>query len=101
MFRDKLNSLVLNLKDNEMILGKPLVVKGIAVVPVISVSLGFASGGNEGKVFGGGFGVRLNPVALIIIRDDEAFVYKLPVTKSDDEYFSFLKPSFKFKNLIT
>ena len=66
--------------DVNEIVGTPIVVQdGVTIIPVSKVSFGFASGGSDfqGKradpvnPFGGGAGagVKMEPVAFIVIRD--------------------------------
>ena len=65
--------------DSNTIIGKPITVDGITILPVSKVSVGFASGGTDfnGKnaankdLFGGGSGagVNIQPVAFLVIKD--------------------------------
>lgn len=73
--------------DADVIIGKPIEVDGITVVPVSKVSLGLASGGSDfpsksaGKtVFGGGggAGVNITPVSFLVIKN--GFVKAIPIT---------------------
>ncbi len=65
-----------SLATTETIVGKPVQVDNLTVLPVIKLSVGFASGGAEGKgekdksggtgtVGGGGGGASVNPVGFI------------------------------------
>ena len=68
--------------DVNTIVGSPInTVDGITLIPVSKVSLGFASGGSDfptknqaagqGNAFGGGSGagVKIDPVAFLVIKD--------------------------------
>lgn len=78
---DKLRAMV----DADTIIGTPLVVGNITLLPVSRVSFGLATGGsdfpskNQSGLFGGGggAGVTINPVAFIAINGEN--VHMLPV----------------------
>ena len=64
--------------DSETIIGKPIEVGSITIIPVSKVSFGLASGGSEfpsknsnAKMFGGGSGagVTVSPIAFMVIKD--------------------------------
>lgn len=68
--------------DVNTIVGQPLQVEGVTIIPVSRVSMGFASGGSDftGKnqkpeadnAFGGGSGAGINiiPVAFLIVKGE-------------------------------
>ncbi|MEA1906746.1 MAG: spore germination protein GerW family protein [Euryarchaeota archaeon] len=67
------------------IVGEPITVAGKTVVPISKVSFGFGSGGGEGKRDeesgfggGGGGGAKIEPVAFLVVSEDE--VKLLPAT---------------------
>ncbi len=78
---DKLRAMV----DADTIIGTPVVVGNITLVPVSRVSFGLATGGSDfpsksdKQLFGGGggAGVTVNPVAFICINGDN--VHMMPV----------------------
>ncbi len=78
---DKLRAMV----DADTIIGTPIVVGNITLLPVSRVSFGLATGGsdfpskNNQQLFGGGggAGVTVNPVAFICINGDN--VHMMPV----------------------
>lgn len=78
---DKLRTMV----DADTIIGTPIVVGNITLLPVSRVSFGLATGGsdfpskNNQQLFGGGggAGVTVNPVAFICINGDN--VHMMPV----------------------
>lgn len=65
--------------DADTIIGTPITVEGITLIPVSKVAFGMATGGSDFPnksnmaVFGGGggAGVSINPVAFIAIKDGE------------------------------
>jgi uncharacterized spore protein YtfJ len=70
----------------ETIIGEPIVVGSVTLIPVSRVSIGFAAGGggkdtktNSGAGTGGG--VTITPIAFISIINDRVQV--LPVEKND------------------
>lgn len=78
---DKLRTMV----DADTIIGTPIVVGNVTLLPVSRVSFGLATGGsdfpnkNGQELFGGGggAGVTVNPVAFICINGDN--VHMMPV----------------------
>ncbi len=78
---DKLRTMV----DADTIIGTPIVVGNITLLPISRVSFGLATGGSDfpskssGQLFGGGggAGVTVNPVAFICINGDN--VHMMPV----------------------
>jgi len=78
---DKLRGMV----DADTIIGTPLTVDGITLVPVSKVSFGLATGGSDfpskqgAQLFGGGggAGVSINPVAFIAISNGN--VHMMPI----------------------
>ncbi len=78
---DKLRAMV----DADTIIGSPIVVGNITLLPVSRVSFGLATGGsdfpskNNQQLFGGGggAGVTVHPVAFICINGDN--VHMMPV----------------------
>ena len=78
---DKLRTMV----DADTIIGTPIVVGNVTLLPVSRVSFGLATGGSDfpsksgQQLFGGGggAGVTVNPVAFICINGDN--VHMMPV----------------------
>ena len=75
---DKLQSML----RSETVMGEPVVVGSVTIIPVISVSVGAGSGGGEGTDEkgnrgdgGGGMGGgKVTPTAVIIVKGDEVSV---------------------------
>jgi sporulation protein YtfJ len=72
--------------DVNNVIGEPIVVGDITIIPVSKVSVGFGGGGSDyvknvgsGEPFGGGVGggVKVTPIAFIVIKGDS--VRMLPV----------------------
>lgn len=78
---DKLRTMV----DADTIIGTPIVVGNITLIPVSKVSFGLATGGSDfpsktnQNIFGGGggAGVTVNPVAFICVNGEN--VHMMPV----------------------
>lgn len=83
---EKLRAMV----DTDTIIGTPLNVGKITLIPVSKISFGMATGGSDfptkgnGTVFGGGggAGMSVNPVAFIVVNGDN--VHMMPVYNQMD-----------------
>ena len=75
-----LNSILARLETivrAETILGKPIEVEGVTLIPVSKISIGFGAGGsnsasgekNEASGGGGGGGASIQPVAFIVVEE--------------------------------
>lgn len=82
---DKIRSVI----DSETIIGDPIVVNDITIIPVSKLSFGFASGGSDlpsktaaNTLFGGGggAGATVTPVVFIVVKGNE--VKLLPVVNT-------------------
>lgn len=87
---DKIRSLV----DSQTIVGSPITVNEVTVIPVSRVSFGVASGGSDfasknsqGTLFGGGggAGASVTPVAFIVVKGNDVKMLKLCETLSPIE----------------
>lgn len=76
--------------DVDSILGTPIKVEDVTIIPVSKVTYGFGSGGsdfatkNKSDLFGGGggAGITIAPVAFIVIANGEVRIK--PISTSDD-----------------
>ncbi|MCD4704061.1 MAG: sporulation protein [Methanosarcinaceae archaeon] len=67
------------LVSTKTVFGEPIISAGKTIIPISKVSFGFGSGGGEGKKGegesgfggGGGAGAKIEPVAFIVISDEE------------------------------
>lgn len=84
---EKIRSLV----DSETIIGEPMTVNDITIIPVSKVSFGFVSGGSDfpskatqKTVFGGGgaAGATVTPVVFIVIKGNEVKLLQMSSTAS-------------------
>jgi sporulation protein YtfJ len=64
--------------DVNNVIGEPITVDGVTIIPVSKVSVGFGGGGADyvknagaGEPFGGGVGggVKVNPICFLIVKD--------------------------------
>ncbi len=77
--------------DNSTIIGEPVVINGVTMIPVSKVSYGFASGGSDfasqktaAGLFagGGGGGMTVSPVAFVTVTE-QGEVKLLNIQQSD------------------
>jgi uncharacterized spore protein YtfJ len=69
----------------ETVVGEPLQIGKVTIIPVISLSFGAGGGagigrdekGNDGEGGGGGAGAKITPNAIIVVKDDEVSVVPL------------------------
>jgi uncharacterized spore protein YtfJ len=75
-----------NMFKAKTVIGDPIVIGEVTLVPVVNVTFGIGTGGGEGKDakeqgaggIGAGTGARLIPAAVIVIRGDQ--VSMLPIS---------------------
>lgn len=67
--------------NTKTIVGEPIVIGNVTIVPFQAASFGFGSGGGEGgpgNLGGGaGGGASLRPVGILVVKDGEVHVYNL------------------------
>ncbi len=69
----------------ETIVGEPIQVGSITLVPIMSVSFGIGGGegsgkdskGNDGSGGGGGVGCKMTPNAMAVVKNDHLSIYPL------------------------
>ncbi len=79
-----------NLVDVNTIIGDPIQVGQITIIPVSKVSFGFVTAGSDipsqkpGQPFGGGngSGVTINPLAFIVINGSEVQLLQMSTSKN-------------------
>ena len=66
------------------VVGDPITAAGKTIIPISKISLGFGAGGGEGKRDnesgyggGGGAGAKIEPVAFIMISEEEARIFRI------------------------
>ena len=80
----------------ETVVGEPMQIGNITLVPIISVSFGFGAGsgsgkdneGNDGSGGGAGAGGKITPNAILVIKNDEVSVIPLNEKSSLDKIVS-------------
>jgi len=81
VFEGNLKSILSNLEKmagSKTVLGKPVTVGSITLVPVISLKVGLGSGHSESiRTGGGGGGVNIEPRAVIVIQEGKVSIYSL------------------------
>lgn len=81
-----INSIIQRVTDTirtETVIGEPITVSGVTLIPVINVSFGFGAGGgdarpggnDQGNGAGGGGGARMTVAGMMVVRDgDVSFI---------------------------
>jgi len=75
---DKLASFLSGLDNTtyeQLVLGKPVLVQETTLLPIVAVSAAY--GGSNGQHGLGGGGIRLDPVAIVVVIKDSVSVYSL------------------------
>lgn len=80
-----------NVVDVNTIIGQPIVVGKITIIPISKVTYGFASGGSDlptktnKELFagGGGAGVTLNPLAFLIVQESGVRIIEISSKYND------------------
>jgi uncharacterized spore protein YtfJ len=70
--------------NTKTVVGEPITAAGKTIIPISRISMGFGAGGGEGKKDnesgyggGGGAGAKIEPVAFIMISEDEARIFRI------------------------
>ena len=70
--------------STKTVVGEPITAAGKTIIPISKISLGFGAGGGEGKKDnesgyggGGGAGAKIEPVAFIMLSEDEAKIFRV------------------------
>ena len=66
------------------VVGDPITAAGKTIIPISKISMGFGAGGGEGKRDsesgyggGGGAGAKIEPVAFIMLSEEEARIFRI------------------------
>lgn len=104
---DKLRDMV----GSDTIIGDPITLEGVMILPVSKVTFGFASGGSDfgakttKELFGGGSGagVSVTPVAFLVIKDGNVRTIQLADSNNTVERALNLLPELvdKLSGLVT
>ncbi len=70
---------VVGTMNTRTVVGDPIEIQGVTLVPLINITFGFGAGGGEGsneqqgagKGTGGGGGARMNVVGVLVVRDGD------------------------------
>ncbi|MGI6345479.1 MAG: GerW family sporulation protein [Bacillota bacterium] len=75
-----------NLISSKTVIGEPIVMGKVTLVPIIRANFGFGMGGgrdeNQSGASGGGGGAQIIPVAVVVVGEDNS-VSILPVDKAE------------------
>lgn len=86
-------NILTNLKKataDSMVLGEPVILQGISLVPVISITTTY--GGLNSNVGGGS--IKLDPVAIVTVREGEVNIFSLHRNNSVQKLASLLPENF-------
>ena len=110
MGKINLNEFIPQLKkfvESETVFGKPFEIKNVTLIPVHSVRVGFGFGNNQNKLNkeleGGGGGVSLNPIAIVVIKDDLVSIQNLSASNIEgilEKIPDFLEKTYNFSQKI-
>ncbi len=81
--------------STETVIGSPMEIGGVTLIPIISVSFGIGGGGgvgkeqsgNEGTGTGGGAGCKVSPNAILVIKNEEVSMIPLQGRGSLEKLF--------------
>lgn len=66
------------------VVGEPITAAGKTIIPVSKITMGFGAGGGEGKKEGesgygggGGAGAKIEPVAFIMLSEEDAKIFRI------------------------
>ncbi len=66
------------------VVGEPITAAGKTIIPISKITMGFGAGGGEGKKEtesgyggGGGAGAKIEPVAFIMLSEEEAKIFRI------------------------
>lgn len=66
------------------VVGEPITAAGKTIIPISKITMGFGAGGGEGKKEtesgyggGGGAGAKIEPVAFIMLSEEEAKIFRV------------------------
>ncbi|MDI9394068.1 MAG: spore germination protein GerW family protein [Euryarchaeota archaeon] len=72
------------ISNTKTVVGDPITAAGKTIIPVSKISIGFGGGGGEGKKEnqsgyggGGGAGAKIEPVAFIMLSEDDAKIFRV------------------------
>ncbi len=65
--------------QTDTVVGQPIVAEGVTLIPVSRVSVGFGLGGHSGKgeAAGSGGGLSVEPIAFVVVKDDDVRIVSL------------------------
>ncbi len=68
-----------SIAQTDTVIGKPIVLDQVTLIPVSKVSVGFGLGSNTGKseMAGSGGGLSVEPIAFIVVSDGKAQLMSL------------------------
>lgn len=95
MQKEYLGTLMEDLKKlvtSETVIGEPIVVNGVTILPVVGITFGFGSGGNDATAnesvrgnssVGAGGGAKIIPLAFLVVNGDQVSLLQLQHQKAN------------------
>ncbi|MGE5404667.1 MAG: GerW family sporulation protein [Candidatus Saccharibacteria bacterium] len=88
MFKENIDALCTNLEkmiSTKTVIGEPIVLGNVTMIPVVEAKVGFGTGTGEGndptkgagKGSGGGAGASVKATAMVVVHEGEVKVYSL------------------------
>ena len=101
MQKEYLATLMEDLKkivSSETVVGDPIIVDGITILPIISVTFGFGSGGNDATAVdskknngvGAGGGAKIKPLAFLVVNQGEISLMQIQHNKASTSLDRFI-----------
>ena len=81
-----------NLVTSETVIGEPIVIGAITILPVVNITFGFGSGGSEknaedaakaGGGLGAGAGAKICPIAFLVVNGDQVTMLQVQNQKAN------------------
>lgn len=80
-----------NYAQTETVVGKPIIVNEVTLLPLIEVKLGVGSSGIHGRMFTAiGGGAKISPSSVLVIRENTVSAISLKNTDSFDKVLELL-----------
>mgnify|MGYP000864395167 CR=1 FL=1 len=102
MQKEYLSTLMEDLKKlvtSETVVGEPIIVNSVTILPVVSVTFGFGSGGNEATSaetakglpgIGAGGGAKIVPIAFLVINGDQVSLLQIQHNRANTSLDRFI-----------
>lgn len=101
MQKEYLATLMEDLKKlvtSETVVGEPIKVNDVTILPIVGVTFGFGSGGNDGTAadskknqgLGAGGGAKITPLAFLVVNENEVSLLQIQHNKANTSLDRFI-----------